>query len=83
MPGHFYARETMASKPQAMIDYAVRTCLDLCVSTNMPMTCLTDYISQLQESGWDDSSMEEFQRAVLLALSKSAGQTDANQSQAG
>jgi hypothetical protein len=62
----------MISKPQAIIDYAVRICLDKCARTDMPMTCLSDYVTQLKEAGWDESSLDEFQHAVLAALANSS-----------
>jgi len=68
---HFCTR-IMSSKSQTMIEYAVRTCLEKCVQTDMPMTCLTEYIDELKKSGWDDSSIGAFQQGVLLALAKSS-----------
>jgi hypothetical protein len=61
----------MSKKPPEVVEYAVRTCLEKCVQTDMPMTCLSDYITELKESGWDETSIHTFQFSVLKGLAKS------------
>ena len=50
------------------IQLAVRNCVALCVQTEYPLTCLSDFLEGLRESHWHREEIAIVERQVLKAL---------------
>lgn len=56
-------------KPDIM-ELAVASCVVQCVGSDFPMTALSDYAERLRENGWNETTIEVFERLVLQALAQ-------------
>jgi len=53
-----------------IMELAVTSCLVQCVGSDFPMTALSDYADKLRDNGWNEATIEVFERQVLTALTQ-------------
>jgi len=55
-------------KPYVSVHFAVQSCLARCQLAEAKLTSLSDFAEELEQAGWDQHSIEQVERGVLIGL---------------
>lgn len=67
--------QTVARRTEILIGLAVQTCLAQCCASSSPFVCLTDFMDELRDRGWNEESVSAVELGVVKSLCVSLSQT--------